>query len=153
MPSIEKCHRATCHLGWRDDNDLLEIRKHLLIMSETHTATPVRADAKHSFPILALLCGHATGERFGFPAISTADETPGTPQAEPAKLAHVEVLPQLQEDIPDVQPEPKHKDFWYECIMYLVVEGQSCQVAVGRLERTEICVGEECEYVKDELVI
>jgi hypothetical protein len=43
--------------------------------------------------------------------------------------------------------------FGYECIMYLVVEGQSCQVAVGRLERTEICVGEECEYVKYELVI
>jgi hypothetical protein len=37
--------------------------------------------------------------------------------------------------------------------MYLVVEGQSCQVAVGRVERTEVCVGEECEYVEDELVI
>ena len=37
--------------------------------------------------------------------------------------------------------------------MYLVVEGQSCQVAVGRLERTEIGVGEVCEYVEDELVI
>lgn len=37
--------------------------------------------------------------------------------------------------------------------MYLVVEGQSCQVAVGRLERTEICEGEECEYVEDELII
>jgi len=37
--------------------------------------------------------------------------------------------------------------------MYLVVEGQSCQVAVGRLERTEICVREECDYVEDELVI
>jgi hypothetical protein len=44
-------------------------------------------------------------------------------------------------------------DFWYECTMYLVVEGQSCQVAVGHLERTEICVGKECEYVKDELII
>ena len=37
--------------------------------------------------------------------------------------------------------------------MYLVVEGQSCQVAVGRMESAEICVGEECVYVKDELVI
>jgi hypothetical protein len=37
--------------------------------------------------------------------------------------------------------------------MYLVVEGQSCQVTVGRLKCTEICVGEECEYVEDELVI
>ena len=37
--------------------------------------------------------------------------------------------------------------------MYLVVEGQSCQVAVGRVERTEVRVGEKCEYVKDEFVI
>jgi len=95
----------------------------------TTTAAPVCADPKHSFPILGPFRSHATGEKFGFPAISTADETPGTPQTEPAKLAQVEVLPQL------------------------VVEGQSCQVAVGRLERTEICVGEECEYVEDELVI
>lgn len=95
----------------------------------TTTATPVCADPKHSFPILGLLRSHATREKFGFPAVSTTDKTPGTPQAEPAKLAQVEVLPQL------------------------VVERQSCQVAVGRLERTEICVGEECEYVEDELVI
>ena len=79
------------------------------MVSDTHTATPVRADAEHSFPILGLFRSHATGEKFGFSAISTADETPGTPQAEPAKLAQVELLPQLQEDIPDVQPEPKHK--------------------------------------------
>ena len=121
------------------------------MVPDTHTVTPVRADAKHSFPILSLFRGHATGKRFGFPTVSTADETPGTPQAEPAKLAQVEVLPQLQ-DIPDVQPEP-NINFWYECTMYLVVEGQSCQVSVGRLERTEIRVGEECEYVEDELVI
>ena len=125
----------------------------ICLLSDTHTATPIRADAKHSFPILGLFRGHATGERFDFPAISTADETPGTPQAEPAKLTQVEVLPQLQEDIPDVQPETQTLIFWYECTMYLVVEGQSRQVSVGRLERTEICVGEECEYVEDELVI
>jgi len=119
------------------------------MVSGTHTATPVCTDPKHSFPIFR---SHATGEKFGFPAVSTTDETPGTPQPEPAKLAQVEVLPQLQEDIPDVQPEP-NVNFWYECTMYLVVEGQSCQVAIGRLERTEICVGEECEYVEDELVI
>jgi hypothetical protein len=79
------------------------------MMSDTHTATPVRADAKHSFPILGLFRNHATGEQFGFPAVSTANETPGTPQTEPAKLAQVEVLPQLQEDVRDVQPEPKHR--------------------------------------------
>lgn len=122
------------------------------MVSEALTATPVGADAKHSFPILGLFRSHATGENFGFPAVSTADETPGTPQSEPAKLAQVEVLPQLQEDVPDVQPEP-NTNFWHECTMYLVVEGQSCQVSVGRLERTEIRVGEECDYVKDELVI
>jgi hypothetical protein len=70
------------------------------MVSGTHTATPVRADAKHSFPILGPFRGHATGEKFGFPTVSTADDTPGTPQAEPAKHAQVEVLPQLQEDIP-----------------------------------------------------
>jgi hypothetical protein len=75
----------------------------------THTAAPVCADPKHSFPILGPFRSHATGEKFGFPAISTADETPGTPQTEPAKLAQVEVLPQLQEDIPDVQPGPSIK--------------------------------------------
>ena len=63
------------------------------MVSDTHTTAPVRADAKHSFPILGLFRGHATGEKFGFSAVSTADETPGTPQAEPAKLAQVEVLP------------------------------------------------------------
>lgn len=78
-------------------------------VSDTHTAAPVRADAKHSFPILGLFRSHATGERFCFPTVSTADETPRTPQAEPAKLAQVEVLPQLQEDIPDVQPDPRLK--------------------------------------------
>jgi hypothetical protein len=90
----------------------MRISKHLLAdqwVSDTHTATPVRADAKHSFPILCLFRGHATGERFGFPAVSTADETLGTPQAEPAKLAQVEALPQLQEDIPDVQLERNTK--------------------------------------------
>ena len=96
---------TTCHLGRRHDNDL---RKKMGIsqtlarrskVSGTHTATPVCADPKHSFPILGLFRSHATGEKLGFPAISTADETPGTPQAESAKLAQVEALPQLQ-DIP-----------------------------------------------------
>lgn len=49
--------------------------------------------------------------------------------------------------------KPKRRISSVKCIMYLVVEGQSRQVAVGRLERTEICVGKECEYVEDELVI
>ena len=79
-----------------------------MALSGTHTATPVCTDPKHSFPILGLFRSHATGEKFGFPAVSTADETPGTPQAEPAKLAQVELLPQLQ-DVPDVQPEPNIK--------------------------------------------
>jgi hypothetical protein len=71
-----------------------------LMVLDAHTPTPVRADTKHSLPILRLFRSHATGERFGFPAVSTADETLGTPQAESAKLAKVKVLPQLQEDIP-----------------------------------------------------
>ena len=79
------------------------------MVSDTRTATPVRTDAKHSFPILSPFRSHATGKRFGFSTISTAGEPPGTPQAESAKLAQVEVLPQLQEDIPDVQPEPSIK--------------------------------------------
>jgi len=37
--------------------------------------------------------------------------------------------------------------------MYLVVEGQPCQVTVGRLNGAEICIGQECEDVEDELVI
>jgi hypothetical protein len=69
---------------------------------DTHTATPVRTDAKHSFPILGRFRGHATGEIFGFAPISTADEAPGASQAEPAKLAQVEVLPQLQEGHPEL---------------------------------------------------
>ena len=73
---------------------------HRSTVSGTHTATPVCADPKHSFPILGLFRSHATGEIFGFPTVSTADETPGTPQAKSAKLAQVEVLPQLQEDTP-----------------------------------------------------
>jgi hypothetical protein len=72
---------------------------------DTHTVAPVRADAKHSFPISGLFFGQATGELFGFATVSTADKTLGTPQAEPAKLAQVEVLPQLQDD-PDVQSDP-----------------------------------------------
>jgi hypothetical protein len=37
--------------------------------------------------------------------------------------------------------------------MYLVVEGQSCPVVVDRLSCAEICIGQEYEYVEDELVI
>jgi hypothetical protein len=37
--------------------------------------------------------------------------------------------------------------------MYLVVEGQSRPVVVDRLSHAEIGIGQECEYVEDELVI
>jgi hypothetical protein len=37
--------------------------------------------------------------------------------------------------------------------MYLVVEGQSCPVAVDGLSHAEICIGQEYEYVEDELVV
>lgn len=122
------------------------------------TTAPIGADAKHSFPILHLFRGHATGEIFGFAPISTAGETPGTPQAEPAKLAQVEVLPQLQEEkkreeIHECSTPSRKRSSRYERVMYLVVEGQPCPVTVGSLERAEICVGEECEDVEDELVI
>ena len=40
-----------------------------------------------------------------------------------------------------------------ERAMYLVVERQPCQIAVGRLERAEIRIGQVCEDVEDELVI
>ena len=61
---------------------------------DPRTTPPVRADSKHSFPILNFLrSGHATGEILGLTPVSTAGEPPGTPQAEPAKLAQVEFLP------------------------------------------------------------
>jgi hypothetical protein len=76
-----------------------------LVTGSTHTGTPVRADAKHLFPILDLLRGHASGQVFDFAAVSTAtaSEAPRAPQAEPAKLAQVEILPQLQKTCPSVQ--------------------------------------------------
>ena len=85
-----------------------EITLRVPTVPETHTAAPVRADAKHSLPIRGLVRGHATGEVFDFAPVSTANETPGTPQAEPAKLTQVEVLPQLQ-DIPNVQRDDENK--------------------------------------------
>lgn len=40
-----------------------------------------------------------------------------------------------------------------ECAMYLVIEGQTCAVAIGCLKRAEICMGQECEDVENEFVI
>jgi hypothetical protein len=37
--------------------------------------------------------------------------------------------------------------------MYLVVEGQSCAIAVSRLKRAEIDVGQKCEDVEDKLIV
>jgi hypothetical protein len=37
--------------------------------------------------------------------------------------------------------------------MYLVIEGQTCAVAIGSLESTEVRMGQECEDVENELVI
>ena len=51
------------------------------------------------------------------------------------------------------RPAQKNRVPLGERAMYLVVEGQPCQVAVGFLERAEINVGQECEDVEDEFVI
>src|ERR1700761_8564859 len=55
------------------------------------TVAPVCADAKHSLPILDL-CDRPTRKTFDFALISTASKTPETTQAEPSKLAKIEVL-------------------------------------------------------------
>jgi hypothetical protein len=82
-----------------------KIREHVREPSVHYllTAAPVGADAKHSFPVLDLFHSNPTWEIFSFAPVSTAGETPETSQAEPPKLAQVKALPQLEEDIPNVQ--------------------------------------------------
>lgn len=65
-------------------------------MSKLLTVAPVCTDAKHSLPVLDL-CDRSTRKISGFALISTASKAPETPEAEPSKLAQVEVFPQLQE--------------------------------------------------------
>lgn len=100
---------STSQLKWKCDSDLQVKRSGDTFANRWYifyllTAAPVGADAKHSFPVLDLFHSDPTWEIFGFAPISTAGETPETPQAGPPKLAQVKALPQLEEeDIPNVQ--------------------------------------------------